>query len=606
MYGFFTILMVFIAGCQPLESSQNFLSNPIKNTNSKTVNNDKLLPNIADKKIISKKEKPIIIAKALPVKVPNLPHKKEIYNVNIFKALLANEDINFLFEGKETKKTKIWRPVIQRFNTLTEQRRTEIRDFYKSRNHKAAWLNSRGLFNQNGTTIRQYINNEIYLTTPIETPFIKQFKKQTKNQDQILSRDLETSLQVISAFELIRNGLTVKTALQSQMGINENNSYKPFKTRRLFNLLAQGKIRATFDSLTDYHPQYALLKKEMARLSKIVKKGGYTKVPAGKMIKPNMKSKLIPKIRRRLKEYGYLVDNLNSTQYDTYLVNQVKSFQRSKGLKADGIIGNNMYKALQQDINEHVIRVLVNIERIRHAPIIPSNKKQIRVNIPALSLDLYQKRKNILSMKTIVGRIDRPTPIFNDIMEYIDFNPYWHVPYSLATKDILPELKKNPLYAKRKGIKIYRKNKVINPKSVNWRRYSENNFPFILRQEPGYKNALGTVKFIFPNKHAVYLHDTPAKSKFYPEARFFSSGCVRVEKPKALAKALLNRQVSATQIASIFKAKKNKAVYLKRKTPVVIEYLTAFVKDYRINIRPDIYEYDPPLIKAIVDAAKQY
>jgi murein L,D-transpeptidase YcbB/YkuD len=208
-------------------------------------------------------------------------------------------------------------------------------------------------------------------------------------------------------------------------------------------------------------------------------------------------------------------------------------------------------------------------------------------------------------MKTIVGRKDRPTPIFNDTIEYIEFYPYWSVPHSIATKDILPKLKANAYYATSQNIKIFRGNQIVNPKGIKWHHYSEKNFPFTLRQEPSKNNALGTVKFMFPNKHSVYLHDTPSKGIFYKYTRSESSGCIRVSKPQELAVLLLKDAVSEAKINQIFALGKNRGIRMPYSVPVSIEYLTAFVSEGVLNIRPDIYDYDQPLFNQLLTKTKK-
>jgi murein L,D-transpeptidase YcbB/YkuD len=299
-----------------------------------------------------------------------------------------------------------------------------------------------------------------------------------------------------------------------------------------------------------------------------------------------------------------MTSKLNSAYYDDELKKQIMAFQISRGIKPDGVIGYEVYQALNQSITETLKIILINIERIRRTPNVISNNMQVRVNVPEMGLRVTKANQDLLSMKTIVGRKERKTPIFNDFIEYVDFNPYWNVPYSLATKDILPKLKMNPSYLKQQNIKLFKGNTLINSHNINWKNYSETYFPFTLRQEPSTLNALGRVKFMFPNAHAVYLHDTPAKGIFYQYIRSESSGCIRVSKPEELATLLLKDVISEIKINQIFALNKNKAVYIPHPIPVSIEYLTSFVQDGIINIRPDIYNYNAPLLNALVTAFK--
>lgn len=597
VYALFSLLiLIIVTGCQPHHydiKEAGYNQFPTVPHIPKKI---EPLHNSVSQNTIHKAVKPIIVVEQERERRPEQ---------NILQNMFSNDTGIALITNKQKQIPLKWQSITQFYKKLPKNRQQEIYTFYKAQNFKPVWFDDKGHLTNQATQMQTLLNEEIFLTTPISTEFIKINPNVLQSNDEILHQDLAFTLRALSAFEIIRNGLTPLRGITLDMGISENNGYKPFDLMPILNNILLGNVNQEIINLTTFHKQYVLLRHEMKRLNYIKNKGGYVQVPSGQFLKVGMHDPKIPLIRKRMNQLGFVTSHVISDKYDSYLQTQIKSFQKSRGIKVDGVIGTNVYKAFKETINQHIKAVLVNIERIRRTPIKSSDQMQIWVNVPEMRLQVIAAQKNILSMKTIVGRKDRPTPIFNDIIEYIDFNPYWHVPYSLATKDILPKLKRNPSYGKRKGIKIYRKNRAINPRAVNWKNYSETNFPFSVRQEPGKNNALGTVKFIFPNKHAVYLHDTPAKNRFNQTSRFLSSGCVRVEQPQDLAMVLLKKQLSSYKVKQIFKAQKNKAVYLSPKIPVYIEYLTTFVDDNMLNIRPDIYDYDQNLLNALIKTSQK-
>jgi murein L,D-transpeptidase YcbB/YkuD len=209
-----------------------------------------------------------------------------------------------------------------------------------------------------------------------------------------------------------------------------------------------------------------------------------------------------------------------------------------------------------------------------------------------------------MEMKTIVGQEQRRTPVFSDQIKYLVFNPYWYVPRSIAVKDKLPLIKKDFTYLSKNNFFLFKytaNNKLekINPANVDWTRINKNNFNYLIRQNPGDQNALGRVKFIFPNKFSVYLHDTPSKYLFSESARSFSSGCIRIEKPIDLAEYLLSDQEGwdRDSIEAEMKKDKEKTVYLKTPIQLHLQYNTAWVDNYgNLNFREDIYNRDQKII----------
>ena len=211
-----------------------------------------------------------------------------------------------------------------------------------------------------------------------------------------------------------------------------------------------------------------------------------------------------------------------------------------------------------------------------------------------------QKDSLVLEKRTVIGKKSTQTPIFSELVRYLDLNPYWTVPYSIATAEILPRLKRNAGYLSSKNMELFSGGKKINPYNVNWAKVSRSNFRYTVRQKPSKTNALGEVKFLFPNAYNVYVHDTPSKSLFANYERAYSHGCVRLEKPMELAEYLLreNPKWTAEKLDKQLKKRKNKRIILDEPMPIYIIYLTA-VSDANGDIiyGNDIYNHDLPLMK---------
>jgi murein L,D-transpeptidase YcbB/YkuD len=211
-----------------------------------------------------------------------------------------------------------------------------------------------------------------------------------------------------------------------------------------------------------------------------------------------------------------------------------------------------------------------------------------------------------MEMRVVVGRDYRKTPVFSKKMKYIVLNPYWNIPQKIAVEDILPKVKQNLRYLSRQKIKVFKSWRKgapeVNPKTIDWRWLNEENFSFKLRKEPGPKNDLGQIKFMFPNKFAVYLHDTPDRRLFKRSMRGFSSGCIRVEKAMDLATYILRDDPdwSRQKILESLKTSERRVVRLRNPIPVHLLYLTAWVdEDGLLHFRDDIYVRDEPLDVAL-------
>jgi murein L,D-transpeptidase YcbB/YkuD len=287
------------------------------------------------------------------------------------------------------------------------------------------------------------------------------------------------------------------------------------------------------------------------------------------------------------------------------MADAVKRFQARHGLKIDGMVGPNTLKELNVSAGERQKQIIINLERLRW---LPRNlgARHIRVNIAAFTLDAIRKKEKKVSMRVIVGKAYNETPLFSKKIGYIEFNPYWNVPRSIAVEELLPKIKSDAGYITNNHYELVAgwapESPVLNSDYIDWKSVDETNFPGRIRQLPGPWNTMGRVKIMFPNSYDVYLHDTPSKYLFQRVDRALSHGCIRAEKPIDLAVFLLsdNPKWSRKRIEAIIKSGNHHAVPITSQCTIHLLYHTAWVdNEQKINYRRDIYGRDRILWEAL-------
>jgi len=356
---------------------------------------------------------------------------------------------------------------------------------------------------------------------------------------------------------------------------------------------------------TKYH--YKALQEELAKYRKIKEEGGWTTVRLPGTLKAGASNDDVYSLRERLRVTGdYISCGENEGPvYNKCLQKAVKNFQKRNGLVADGEVGKGTLRILNKNVDDRITTILLNLDRIKWLKACHS-KRHVIINIPDFMLYFEENGKLRQKIRAIVGKPNHPTPIFSNTVKTIVLNPYWNVPTSIIQKEMIPKLIRNPNALARKGIEISKgwgKNaRKIRGSSVNWARYRyTKGVPFRFAQVPGPHNALGRVKFLFPNKYSVYMHDTPAKSLFGRSRRAFSHGCVRLQKPRELLKTFstFNKNINFSRSQKILKGKKETYLSLKNTVPVDIVYLTSWVDyDGKLQFRNDIYNYDKMQLKS--------
>lgn len=357
-------------------------------------------------------------------------------------------------------------------------------------------------------------------------------------------------------------------------------------------------------TLEPQSPEYQRLRGALATYRAIATKGGFPVIGKGAALKPGMRDKRLVAIR----QYLHLTGDLNPDAdkggelYDVDLVSAVKWFQYRHGLTEDGILAATTFEAMNVPIVKRIRQIELNLERRRWMDD-DLGPYYILVNVADQELKVVKDGKTIHTARVVVGKPYTRTPVFSEKMKYIVLNPYWNVPPNIANGEYLPDLKRNPGALRRQNIRIFAAGGAeVDPYAVNWS--SLKRMPYSLRQDSGAKNALGRVKFMFPNRFNVYLHDTPSKSLFNKDLRIFSHGCMRVQNPLDLAELLLADQGwSRARIDSTIARGGQRIVNLKTPVPVHVTYLTAWVnKDGSMQFRRDPYKRDDQLLEVLSGA----
>ena len=363
-----------------------------------------------------------------------------------------------------------------------------------------------------------------------------------------------------------------------------------------------GAVNKAIKALLPQTPDYAFLQHTLADYQQIAKQGGWPAIGDMPLLKPGEQHAELANIRQRLAaEFTDLAVHANPVDiYDNHLVEAVKQFQQRYSLKVDGIIGNATHKAMSEPVSQRITQLRTSLERLRWLPDDPG-ERYLMVNLAGYQLTAIENETVALNMRVIIGRNYRQTPSFSSNMSHIVFNPYWNVPNKIARLDILPKQQADPDYLVSQQFQVFEKiddqrvERSID--EINWQQLSSSYFPYILRQQPGPLNALGTMKFMFPNPWSIYLHDTPQKELFAQSQRNFSSGCIRVADPLALAEFSLNQPDSRTLIDSVLASRQNTGKVLNTPLPVYAVYQTAWSENGEIRFADDHYGRDARMAK---------
>lgn len=390
----------------------------------------------------------------------------------------------------------------------------------------------------------------------------------------------------------------------------------------LQNALLTNTIEATLKSFPPQQEGYVKLREVFTQYQTIASQGGWPTIPTGISLRFGDRGARVASLRARLHASGDMAaasasttapihtasleqrDTISSSEqgtvFDEETEQAVTNFQRRHSLTANGVVNKETLAALNVSAGIRARQIARNLERWRRLPK-DLGKRHIAVNVPNFMLEVVEDDRPVMNMKVVVGKMmqERATPTFSAPMKYVVLNPYWNVPKSIAQKELLPLSRKSPQYLAKNNFSVRRipigEKQVRDPNAADGSMISVKTYDYLLRQGPGPKNALGQVKFMFPNDHSVYLHDTPSKSLFNRTVRAFSHGCIRIEKPIDLAEYLLQGTPKGSRkaIQATLKRNKEQTVWLPEPVPVHIQYWTAWVEDDgSLQFRNDIYGYD--------------
>lgn len=457
-------------------------------------------------------------------------------------------------------------------------------DFYKQRNYECAWFDSSGITEQAynfmnllGNAVNTYNDSSLYnkqLSKAVDA-----FKKDTADTIITTTPDItQTELTLTGQFFTYAS----KIYKGADINIEELGWFIPRKKLDLSVLLdslianksdiknSEFPVSEGYKKLLDYVSVYSKL--DSANWDSLA-------YPAKSFHSKNT-SPEIGLIKQRLHALGDLPDEDTTNVYDSALSAAAKNFQARMGQKPDGVIGKAFIKQLNVTPSQRLQQILINLERLRWLPDL-NDSEMIIVNIPEYKMYVYDSSKLQFDMDVVVGAAATGTVIFTGNLKYIVFSPYWNIPPSIIKKEILPGIQRNKHYLENHHMEVYGK--------------SGGGLPAI-RQLPGDDNALGRVKFLFPNNFDIYFHDTNMHGAFNSSSRNLSHGCIRLSQPKELAQYLLRYDTvtySSAKIDSLMHLDKEKWVTLKNTVPVMISYYTAFVDNNgKLNFRNDIYGHD--------------
>ncbi len=486
-------------------------------------------------------------------------------------------------------------------------------EFYKINDNHPMWLDDDKL-NRNVQDLFGNINNARTDGLNPNDYGVDEIKKQV-DQIKLLADNDSTLPELYARLDILLSRAWFAYAEDLQNGVVDpakfspgwNNIKQPANLPELLTgALKKHQIPESFDELRPHDVQYNQLRESLAQLTEVQKNGGWPMPGFFKTLEAGDSSTNVVSIRKLLQATGDLqpkdADSI-SPLYDKKLETAVVAFQKRHGLKPDGIIGKGTQEEMNRNTDYRIGQIIVNLERMRWLPNL-QDKEYLVVNIPEFVLRSYKNNKLQDQMNVVVGSVKNHTPILLDTVKYIVFNPTWNVPPSITRKEMVAKMKADPDYLTKNQYVLlngsYLSHDTVNPEDIDWTQTTPENFPFLVVQKPGKNNALGKIKFLFPNNQNIYLHDTPSKSHFQQYERDYSHGCVRLQYPERLAAYLLEKQMSETELLGIIASGKTTTVTLRQKPIIYFTYQTAWVDDnHQMNFRKDIYSFDEKMIEML-------
>lgn len=482
-----------------------------------------------------------------------------------------------------------------------------LAEFYERRSFEPTWTNPSQvgeLLELLQSSRADGLDPSDYHVEQIETAYRAIRDHVTPSPRQLAAIELMLSDSLLRLVYHQLYGRVDPTSLDSRWNFNRRPA-GPDPLQRMQDAIDSPSLIEFAQDLYARGPLYVLLRDALETLRRIEAEGGWEAVPDGPTLKPGMSDARVPQIARRLAISNDIAETPSSggNDYSDEVAEGVRTFQRRHGLDADGVLGPATLAELNVPVEKKIDQLRVNLERARWVSG-GLERDFVVVNIAGFRAYLVNDGKFVWETRVQVGKPYHQTPVFRDEMAYIVINPTWTVPYSIATKEMLPRIQRDPDYFKTRTFDVRtRDGQNVDPETIDWSQLSRGNFPYTLVQRPGPTNALGRVKFIFPNQYSVYLHDTPSKSLFGRSERAFSHGCIRTENPFDLAELLLasagwDRERIDAQVDSL----EMKTVHLAEPLPVLLLYLTTDIgPNGEYMFYKDIYERDQKILTALAE-----
>ena len=477
-----------------------------------------------------------------------------------------------------------------------------ILDFYLENDYELIWFGNNALASQRRAELVNSLQSASFHGLPGKKYQVNSLLSKLSTSDSLFEIGLLEGLFMIAFTEYASDLDTgvlipseVDTDIVRQINFKDTDFY-------IQGLLSRNPYDY-FRSLGPQSSEYARLLVEYQKLSEIIRNGGWSNIATDRILRFGDSGDDVVAIRNRLFDQGYMPNSI-STKFDKKLLKAVQKYQSDHGLIPDGIIGEGTILELNISAEQRLSSIIVALERERWLGD-TLGQRHIWVNLADFKAKIIEDHAVVFETRTVLGVNDESmrSPEFSDKMEYMVVNPTWHIPVSIAKNEYLPELKKDPEALP--FLKLFDSSgSLVDRESIDFSILGKNYFPYEMKQLPSTTNALGLVKFMFPNPYNIYLHDTPAKDLFMKEVRDFSHGCIRLHEPFDFAYALLEKQTDEPQseFQNALKSQEETIILLSKSVPVHITYRTAFTKaGGGIEFRRDIYGRDQKIYDALVE-----
>ena len=488
-----------------------------------------------------------------------------------------------------------------RLKPTTEAQWAHTKALYDNHDGNPLWLDGDGLRERRTKTLMTALLNADADALALDAYPLEELRRvlSTLADTRKPGADLLAEVDVALSATYVMLGDDLLTGQVSPRSVSQDWHLEPTSAQidvALDRFLRETRFDVAMTQMRPEYEEYAALQEQLVRYRKLIASGGWQTLPETKTLKPGDRAPAtyLTALRERLSVEGYLTDDIRQSSdttadsvYGDAIAGAVAMFQREHGIVVDSALGAETVKSLNVPAEYRLGQIAANMERYRWMPRTPGDKYVI-VNIPAFQLEAFENGAKALEMKVIVGAefANRNTPAFSDSMQYVVFRPYWNATDNIMDNELWPKAGADPTFLKRNNYEIVNEG--------GKRR---------IRQKPGDKNALGLVKFMFPNTFDIYMHDTPEQELFDKDVRAFSHGCIRLEQPERLAEWVLGWTPEQVQEA-MHSDRDDRRVDLEKKVPVYIVYFTTYVREGRLHFGNDLYNRDSALVERVRNGAQ--